>query len=549
VSWKWVAAALLVAPLDAGARPGDPDEPLPVATFPFVHASTTAGRLAAFQRYGCAPSIPEGGSEVVYAVPVTGPGTLSAWVDGDEAPVDIDVHLLSSLARDADGTASDCLARGNRSASATVAAGLYYVIVDTYESAAGAGPYRLRVDFQPQDAWYERAVAAGVRLRTRTHASLFGARQTVSVLEVDLQEPGLSIRPIAASGCARTSALARGAGAVAAVNGGFFDTAGCASVSLLKVDGRLLATNSKTRTAFGIDGAGVPRLALVPAGEDWPEAVQALGGVPRIARGGVVDVRTLEEGSTLSFEVTRHPRTAVAIAGGKVLLATVDGRTDAGAGMTLPELAEWMLGLGAEEALNLDGGGSTTLWVAAEPFGGVVNYPSDNGRADHEGERAVASALGVFAPRLDLPAIWLTSPPEAATGHGVEWVYEAVAADPEGAAISYALEVERATGSARLQDRGDGTARVTFVPDARDAQAGTAQLRLLARVAGSGAVPQSIRVTVSGGAGADGGAAAIAAGGGCAASGSTGSGAFLVLSVWLAFCVRRRGSLTGQGRT
>jgi hypothetical protein len=95
----------------------------------------------------------------------------------------------------------------------------------------------------------------------------------------------------------------------------------------------------------------------------------------------------------------RHPRTAVGIngAGTRLYLVTVDGRTSEAAGMSCTELANVMVALGCRHALNLDGGGSTTLWAAGEPFNGVVNYPSDNGSYDHLGERSAANALVIVA--------------------------------------------------------------------------------------------------------------------------------------------------------
>jgi exopolysaccharide biosynthesis protein len=90
----------------------------------------------------------------------------------------------------------------------------------------------------------------------------------------------------------------------------------------------------------------------------------------------------------------RHPRTAVGIAAGgrRVLLVAVDGRQRPWSdGMTLRELADLFLALGAPTAINLDGGGSTTL-VVREPSGAlrIANRPSDR-----EGERPVGNALAV----------------------------------------------------------------------------------------------------------------------------------------------------------
>lgn len=75
-----------------------------------------------------------------------------------------------------------------------------------------------------------------------------------------------------------------------------------------------------------------------------------------------------------------HPRTAVGIDRdtGDVLILVVDGRQTFSRGATMVEMANLMIDLGADEALNLDGGGSSTM-VARRPTGtvGVVNTPSD----------------------------------------------------------------------------------------------------------------------------------------------------------------------------
>jgi hypothetical protein len=75
-----------------------------------------------------------------------------------------------------------------------------------------------------------------------------------------------------------------------------------------------------------------------------------------------------------------HPRTAVGIDTdtGRILMLVVDGRQDHSRGCTLRELADLLLSLGAEEALNLDGGGSSTM-VSTRPSGTVrvENSPSD----------------------------------------------------------------------------------------------------------------------------------------------------------------------------
>jgi hypothetical protein len=85
----------------------------------------------------------------------------------------------------------------------------------------------------------------------------------------------------------------------------------------------------------------------------------------------------------------RHPRTAMGLSADlqTLYLAVVDGRSSRSSGMYGSELADLMGQLGAWQAFNLDGGGSSTLWTAAS---GVVNVPSDGSA------RSVANHLGVF---------------------------------------------------------------------------------------------------------------------------------------------------------
>jgi exopolysaccharide biosynthesis protein len=96
--------------------------------------------------------------------------------------------------------------------------------------------------------------------------------------------------------------------------------------------------------------------------------------------------------------MARHPRTAAAVTkgGATLLLAVVDGRQkDWSVGVTLPELARILIEAGAWDALNLDGGGSSTMWAKrqGEAAGAILNRPSD-GRV-----RPVANHLGVRVVR------------------------------------------------------------------------------------------------------------------------------------------------------
>jgi exopolysaccharide biosynthesis protein len=72
----------------------------------------------------------------------------------------------------------------------------------------------------------------------------------------------------------------------------------------------------------------------------------------------------------------RHPRTAIGYTkDGHIIILVSEGRSESAAGLTLPQMAKILQELGCEEALNLDGGGSTCMIIN----GKKVNYPSDKG--------------------------------------------------------------------------------------------------------------------------------------------------------------------------
>jgi hypothetical protein len=151
--------------------------------------------------------------------------------------------------------------------------------------------------------------------------------------------------------------------------------------------------------AHGVPGA---RLAVATAvsGEDGPLALSAplavVNGGPRLLRGGAFDITSEAEGFDhpgdpeflYRFGVRRNPRTLAGItAGGHLLLVTVDGRAAGfSVGASFAEEAALMRSLHATDALNLDGGGSTTMVVG----GRLVTRPSDA-----TGERPIGDAIAL----------------------------------------------------------------------------------------------------------------------------------------------------------
>jgi hypothetical protein len=125
-----------------------------------------------------------------------------------------------------------------------------------------------------------------------------------------------------------------------------------------------------------------------PPGE-WVSAEAIVGGAGLLIRGGRLITDWSMERLSAGFAETRHPRTLIGThPDGSVWLVTVDGRQPKlSAGMSLFELRDFARRLGLTNALNLDGGGSTTMWVD----GRIVNSPSDAA-----GPRKVSDSLLVI---------------------------------------------------------------------------------------------------------------------------------------------------------
>jgi exopolysaccharide biosynthesis protein len=124
--------------------------------------------------------------------------------------------------------------------------------------------------------------------------------------------------------------------------------------------------------------------------ETWRRAYSIVGAGPQLIKAGKVEITDKQEKMGPTFRRDRHPRTAIGrLASGRLVLVTVDGRqTGVSAGMSLDMLADLLLELGTVEAINLDGGGSTTMVVRNR----LVNRPSDQ-----TGERPVSDAILVFS--------------------------------------------------------------------------------------------------------------------------------------------------------
>jgi exopolysaccharide biosynthesis protein len=191
------------------------------------------------------------------------------------------------------------------------------------------------------------------------------------------------------------------------INGDFFahfqgkDAEGQAALSQFKAStmAKVAGVAETDGVAWSKAGRDMPMLAIdargkasIVIGREPPrEARQAIAGHDTLVRGGK-NVAPVSQRP--GFVKGPHPRTAVGVKdrGNTLILVVVDGRQKGTAtGMSLTELAEVLVAQGAEEAINLDGGGSSVLAIRDSKTHQMVilNHPSD-GR-----ERPVANTLGI----------------------------------------------------------------------------------------------------------------------------------------------------------
>ena len=203
----------------------------------------------------------------------------------------------------------------------------------------------------------------------------------------------------------KTSEMALKQGAVAAVNGSFFDMDKHFPICYLRINGVNIGENTPGKDTVNrkyyqygtlcMDSTHV-LILKTDSSRRWEEALP----YPNIMTAGPLLIYhdTLQYmRNDRTFVTQRHNRTAVGIReDGTILLIVADGRFKEAEGLSLTELQQILRWLGCRDALNLDGGGSTTMFMNINELQGVLNYPSDNGHFDHAGERAVSNAVIVM---------------------------------------------------------------------------------------------------------------------------------------------------------
>ncbi|MBO7488770.1 MAG: phosphodiester glycosidase family protein [Bacteroidales bacterium] len=238
-----------------------------------------------------------------------------------------------------------------------------------------------------------------------THKECIGSNQFIAILEIPSESPrrlAFSYEPHRTP----TSEQARKHKACAAVNGSFFDMSLHNPICYLRINGEEIGENTPQKSdsihrkyyQYGLIRLqnGRPEFIVPDSARMWE---QSLKGEDVMTAGPMLllDGRRVPQRTDKTFVSYRHNRTAIGVrSDGTMLLVVVDGRTKESEGLSLPDFSCLLRFLGCYDALNLDGGGSTTMFVEGLTYNGVVNHPSDNGRYDFKGERGVSNCIIVY---------------------------------------------------------------------------------------------------------------------------------------------------------
>jgi hypothetical protein len=246
----------------------------------------------------------------------------------------------------------------------------------------------------------------GITLHQRTETSPRPLR--IDVVEINLADPDVHFLVTPANGASPGETTLQttrsflssqvGNGARLAINANFFGVVSGSfadNVDLAASNGDIYSRFSQGFEALNITQNNSAAIVKAAAGDvtglltDPPVSVyNAVSGNERIVRSG----------ANSAVQADLQPRTAAGIAtGNRLVLMTIDGRQPGvSEGVSTIELANFLIGYGVTDAINLDGGGSTTMAIA-DPVPRLLNVPSDGV------ERSVGTNLAVFAAPVPEP--------------------------------------------------------------------------------------------------------------------------------------------------
>lgn len=231
---------------------------------------------------------------------------------------------------------------------------------------------------------------------------VFGSTQSISIARIPIWEHSVSVVESDGPSAMITSDFGEKNQALAAINGSYFSKQ-LMPVTYVKDEGKVVSTSNadgvdrcnamfriKDKKGRKIDIVSVDANTNAAAAKGWREAI--VSGPILLEDGKPVLYKDDGSKSYRGFYARRHPRSILGYTeDGWLYFIVVDGRFPSQAdGMSISELTILCEALGLYEALNLDGGGSSTLWTRGQ---GVLNHPYDNKVFDHSGQRIVPNAI------------------------------------------------------------------------------------------------------------------------------------------------------------
>jgi exopolysaccharide biosynthesis protein len=217
-----------------------------------------------------------------------------------------------------------------------------------------------------------------------THIRRVTSNQRIQVVKVDLTRKTIRLRATRPPGGKTVPTFASEYGVHVAINGDFGTRTSPWKTSGLAMGDGDEWSNTADGTLEGFTAIGrdnrveiSPPAEVLGEPEDWMSEI--VGGRPLVVDAGhalAPEPPWSRDGCDPHF-CYLEPRSAIGLSqdGKTLILATIDGRYTGAAGMTTEQVGALMVEFGAWRAINIDGGGSTTLWIKSE--GGVVNQPSD----------------------------------------------------------------------------------------------------------------------------------------------------------------------------
>jgi exopolysaccharide biosynthesis protein len=239
--------------------------------------------------------------------------------------------------------------------------------------------------------WQRNEIDGKIILR-RFHGQLFDSPQNIVMLTFSRKDYDLAI--VQPHQRIPTSQQALQCRASAAINGSFFNMQTGEATTFLRINHSSICDSTflDASRINGLIAINEKQTRLYSADSIYSK--NFLDAYPNILAAGpllVLDGELELNDDQGSFATTRHPRSCIGLTGDSISFIVVDGRhPEKASGMSIKELQLLAFHLGLNDALNLDGGGSSTLWTAKH---GVISCPSDNKLFDHEGERAVSNVL------------------------------------------------------------------------------------------------------------------------------------------------------------